>query len=67
MSLSDITKMPLSERIYLMEQLWDSFKYDNKAVEPPAWHKNVLDDRRKKYDNGELNLISLDDLKKSYK
>jgi len=67
MSLSDINNMPLAERIYLMEQLWDSFKYEAKDVEPPSWHKDILDKRKECYDNGELNLISLDELKQSYK
>ena len=67
MSLSDINNMPLEERMYLMEQLWDSFKYETKDIKPPSWHKDVLDARRERYKNGELNLISLNELKQSYK
>ena len=55
--------MPLAERMHLMEQLWDSFKYEA----PPSWHKDVLDKRKERYDNGELKLISLYELKQSYK
>ncbi len=67
MSLSDINQMPLAERIHLMEQLWDSFKYETKDIKPPLWHKDVLDNRKERYENGELNLILLDELKQSYK
>ncbi|NKQ41564.1 MAG: addiction module protein [Sulfurovum sp.] len=67
MSLSDVNNMPLAERMHLMEQLWDSFKYEAKDVAPPAWHKDVLDKRKERYGNRELKLISLDELKQSYK
>jgi len=65
MSLSDIQKMPLEERLYLMEQLWDSFKYEKETVAPPEWHKEILDERLQKYENGEVQLLSMDDLKSS--
>ena len=65
MSLNDIRKMPLEERLYLMEQLWDSFKYEKEDVAPPAWHEDILDERIKRYENGELKLISLSELKQS--
>lgn len=67
MSLSDIANMPLVERMHLMEQLWESFKYEVEDIAPPLWHKDVLDKRRKRYENGELDLISLDELKLSYR
>ena len=65
MSLSDIQNMPLEERLYLMEQLWDSFKYEKQDVAPPLWHKDVLSERKQQYQNGELELISLEALKAS--
>jgi len=65
MSLSDIQNMPLEERLHLMEQLWDSFKYEKEEVAPPAWHQDVLSERMTKYKNGELELISLEELKQS--
>ena len=65
MSLSDIQNMPLEERLYLMEQLWDSFKYEKETVNPPAWHKDVLSQRLEKYEKGEVELLSLEELKLS--
>ncbi len=65
MSLSDIQNMPLGERLYLMEQLWDSFKYEKETVSPPDWHKDVLSQRLEKYENGEVQLLSLEELKSS--
>ncbi len=65
MSLSDIQNMPLEERLYLMEQLWDSFKYEKEIVNPPVWHKDVLSQRLEKYEKGEVELLSLEELKSS--
>ena len=65
MLLSDIQNMPLEERWYLMEQLWDSFKHEKETVNPPDCHKDVLSQRLEKYEKGEVQLLSLEELKLS--
>ena len=67
MSLSDIQNIPLEERLYLMEQLWDSFKYEKETVKPPEWHKEILDERLQKFENVEVKLLSIEELKSSLK
>ena len=62
MSLNDIYSLPSSEKLNLIEQLWD--RLDESDVHSPDWHKEVLDDRKKRYENGELTLTSLEDFKK---
>ena len=62
MSLNDIYTLPASEKLNLIEQLWD--RLDESDVDSPDWHKEVLDDRKKRYENGELSLTSLEDFKK---
>jgi putative addiction module component (TIGR02574 family) len=62
MSLNDIHNLPSSEKLHLIEELWD--RLDDKDVSSPDWHKEVLDDRKKLYENGELKLTSLEDFKK---
>jgi len=66
MSLNDLKHMPVEERIHLMEQLWATFQYDDTKIDSPEWHKEILADRKKRYENGELKTISLDTLKQSY-
>ena len=63
MSLNDINKMSVAERMYLMEQLWDSFKQNEEALVTPAWHEDILTERKKRYENGEIKMLSLDELK----
>lgn len=62
MSLNDIYNLPASEKLHLIEQLWD--RLDDSDIVSPNWHKEVLDDRKKRYDNGETKTISLEEFKK---
>jgi putative addiction module component (TIGR02574 family) len=38
-------KLPVEERVKLVEELWDSIVQDEEGNEIPAEHKNVLDQR----------------------
>ena len=62
MSLNDIYNLPASEKLHLIEQLWD--RLDDADIVSPNWHKEVLDDRKRRYDNGEVKTISLEEFKK---
>jgi len=62
MSLNDIYNLPTSEKLHLIEKLWDGL--DENDITSPDWHKEVLEDRKARYDNGELTLTSLEDFKK---
>ena len=66
MSLNDINQMSLLERMHLMEQLWDSFKKNEDELPSPMWHDEILNERRKCYDNGEISTLTLDELKASF-
>ena len=65
MSLNDLYSLPASEKLHLIEQLWDSL--DENDVLSPNWHKEILRDRKKRYENSELELISLKDFKRKQK
>jgi len=65
MSLNDIYNLPSSEKLHLIEKLWDGL--DENDVTSPDWHKEVLEDRKARYDNGELSLTSLEDFKNNTK
>jgi putative addiction module component (TIGR02574 family) len=62
MSLNDIYNLPSSEKLHLIEKLWDGL--DENDVTSPEWHQEVLADRKARYDNSELKLTSLEDFKK---
>ena len=63
MNTAEINKMPIDERIILMEEIWSTLRKDNIEIESSEWHGQVLSDRRKKIDEGNVNFISIDELK----
>jgi putative addiction module component (TIGR02574 family) len=65
MSSNDIQNMSVVERMYLMEQLWDSIRQDKEDLTTPLWHENILKDRKLRYENGELKTFTLDEIKAS--
>ena len=67
MTATEIQKMNLKERLQAMELLWDSLLEDEYRLESPAWHEEVLRERKKKIDNNEARFISLDELKANRK
>lgn len=48
-SAAEIAEMPISERIRLVEDIWDSIVEMPEAVEVPEWHRQELEQRLKKY------------------
>jgi hypothetical protein len=45
--------MTLPEKLQLMEALWDDLTRRPEALESPAWHREVLQECRRKADTGE--------------
>ena len=58
MSLNEICKMSVEERLELMELLWESF--EEKSVSVPDWHRKILDERAKR----PAEFSSLDEVKR---
>ncbi|MGR3302457.1 MAG: addiction module protein [Candidatus Scalindua sp.] len=63
MTISEIKKMSIIERLQAMEELWDSLCHEKNEIESPEWHKDILESRRKNINKGEAEYISLADLK----
>ena len=61
MSLNDLQNLPATEKLHLIEQLWNGLSEED--IISPDWHREVLEDRRERYENGEITLISLEELK----
>ena len=48
-SASDIAKMPVRDRIQLVQDIWDSIAEMPQAIEVPDWHKRELERRLAEY------------------
>ena len=54
MTSIDIAAMPVTEKLGLMESLWDSFSLEAKDdAGSPAWHGDVLAERLRRLAAGE--------------
>ena len=53
MTTADIAKLPVAEKLLLMERLWDALRVQADSSVVPAWHKDVLAERLSRLDAGD--------------
>jgi putative addiction module component (TIGR02574 family) len=63
MTIAEISKMSVVERLQTMEALWDSLTHESTEIKSPAWYDDVLSQRKEKIENGDAKFISLEELK----
>ena len=63
MLTAEIKNMPTKEKIVLMEEIWDTLSYDEAKIDSPAWHKEVIDERKKLIQKGKTKFVSINELK----
>ncbi len=49
--------MPLHEKLLVMEALWDDLASEEKSLEVPQWHKDILDERERLIAEGKAKFI----------
>jgi putative addiction module component (TIGR02574 family) len=59
MSIADIKKMPIIERVHLMEQIWDTLNHETLEIDSPAWHSELLQERKKAIKEGNVKMYTL--------
>ncbi len=62
MDTIEIKKMSVIERLQAMEALWDSLLDEESDIESPEWHREILEERKRKIENGKTEFISLEEL-----
>ena len=58
--IKQIDKLDLSEKLMLVEDIWDSIARSNSVLPLYEWQKNELDKRYKEYQSGEQKLHEWD-------
>ena len=53
---AEISRLELSEKILLVEDIWDSIADNNSELPMPEWQKQELDKRYKEYKKGNIEL-----------
>lgn len=63
-NLSEIKQMSTEEKLHLMDVIWQELSLDEKQIEVPRQHKEMLDKRAKKVKEGQASFLDWDDAKK---
>ncbi len=65
MTQLEIAKLPIEEKLQLMESLWDALCHDpSMETAVPAWHADVLADRQVRLDAGKESISDWEEAKK---
>jgi len=57
---ADIQRMPLPDKIALLEALWTDLSSEPEQVEIPQWHKDILDQRLQAAEQENVEIIDLE-------
>jgi hypothetical protein len=52
-----LNDMTLQEKLAAMESLWEDLARSPEGIESPAWHKDVLDERRQRLAEGKSRFV----------
>ena len=63
MSLDEIKKLDIKDRIILMNEIWATLESEDSEIESPSWHEEVLRDRLATLDDNKAEFITLEELK----
>ncbi|MEE9494446.1 MAG: addiction module protein [Gammaproteobacteria bacterium] len=66
MTIAEISKMSVHERLQAMEALWDSLTHEPIGIKSPKWHEGILSDRKETIQSGNADFISLEELKSKH-
>jgi putative addiction module component (TIGR02574 family) len=67
MNALEIKKMSRIERLQAIEALWDSLIDEESEIKSPEWHRDILEERKRKIETGKAEFISLEKLRMSRK
>jgi putative addiction module component (TIGR02574 family) len=65
MSIAEVRQLPLSEKLQIMEAIWEDLRAQAGQIPVPAWHKELLDERRKAVEEGREEILDWDSIKDS--
>lgn len=62
----EIHSWGIQEKLFVMEELWNSLSEDHADEVVPTWHKGVLEHRMQRLSEGKETYHSLEDIKKDF-
>ena len=64
MGTEEIKNLDINQRLNLIDMIWQTLENQEKDIESPTWHKDILEKRLEKIEKNEVKYISLDELKR---
>ena len=58
-----LSQLTFAQKLDIMEALWDDLSKNEKAIESPAWHEDILKDREKALAAGKLSISDWEEAK----
>ena len=58
-----LSELSFSQKLNLMESIWDDLTRDDVTFESPVWHKETLDDREQALASGKAKVRDWDEAK----
>lgn len=58
-----LSEMTVSEKLRLMEALWEDLTRKGEEIESPDWHREVLGDRERRIASGEARFVDWEQAK----
>ena len=65
MSISDIVKLPVQQKLQIMEALWEDMRGNLETLSVPQKHREMLDCRRENATSGKSKLLDWEEVKYS--
>lgn len=65
MSIGEIQQLPLSEKLQIMEAIWEDLRVRATEVPVPQWHRDLLDERRTAVVENREEIFDWDEVKHS--
>ena len=67
MSIPEIKKMTIQERLTTMEHIWDSLCHEEVEPKSPSWHETILTERKKMMDCPDAKFLTIEQLRERYR
>jgi hypothetical protein len=64
MSLAELRSLPATEKLKIIETLWNDLANEAESVESPAWHEKALQETEGDFAAGRLEKIDWEDAKR---
>ena len=64
MSIAELRKLPTTEKLKIIEALWEDLAADEESVPSPAWHEAELRKTEADFAAGRIEVLDWEDAKK---